>query len=546
MTSMSIIYAFYFTLGIIFSTMLYLSISRYFSTRKSIMRSLYTVLLTSVLLTRAIPVALSTSLKKELVLIGSDQAFDYASTKYIVATGHIELNITAPRIAEYLYYPAIHLTGAMLSLITNCNICVVCVMPMIELLIISLALRRLFKSSIRLIILFPILATNGYFSIFHTQYIREVYSFTLFGILLLLTTKTAVMCKVKVLSDQIVALILLVSLAFSHYYTRYTFILLLYLILIIFTLNSGLRKLSLKHLNKTIAVGTLTSMLYDLYMSIAYTLKLKPEDWLKNILDTYRRLITADFVSSAVEVSEKVGTILPEYERLGIFLNQLVPLFLFAIYVIHNLSSKNRRTKLFITITMLLFCYYGFLLLKLSQNLYVVNLGLRASQYVLLLLLIAITIDLECLCLNFSKSNIMEKRRVMRSKLVLSMLIFIVFLSTITYPSLLSPPFKGLAPSYYVSYNIAKSLNALLPLYANRICTLVREPGNPVNDLFNGFVCGFLPEKSNVIVSLIHDIHEIHNSKDISCDVIYVAGDFDISQKAYRILDARTFALYIA
>ncbi|MEM3885439.1 MAG: hypothetical protein QXG77_07075 [Nitrososphaerota archaeon] len=229
-----------------------------------------------------------------------------------------------------------------------------------------------------------------------------------------------------------------------------------------------------------------------------------------------------------------VGVKLPEYDRLGIIINQSIPLALFVIYVLYIVTATKKISLKELSLTLMLaFSYYGVLLLKTAPDLYIVNIGLRASQYILLLYIVRVMNSIE-------RARIQHDTR--KGRLFFFMLIMSISLSIVTYPSLLPPSLKGLEPSYYIPYTTAKVINPLLPYYAPEICVLAEAPGIPVNDLFNGFIYGFIPERIDLVVSRIYP--RMRSSNELRCDIIFFTDYTKELQWTGKIFDTKIFSLY--
>lgn len=495
------------------------------------------LLLCSALLARAIPVLLAISFNESLVLTGSDQAFDHALTRCIqelsVTVNYIQHSVSTPRLPEYAYYPALHLTGVALSIVTSCNMCAVMFIPMVEPVLLFTFLRRFIKQDVAVALLLLLIVTNGYFSIFHTQYIREVYSFLILCSLILVIARMISGDEGGSFPGLTLLGILTASFIFSHFYLRYASLLILHVLVSTSYRRVKLQKKFLPVLSKLTLLIFNLIVTYDLYVAISYALTQKPLNYIEEIMSVYQKLVVADISSPLREVVSTVGVKLPEYDKLGIIVNQSIPLALFFIYILHISTLRNKISLSELSFNLaLILSYYGLLLLKISQNLYVVNIGLRASQYTLLLYFIRVAKSMEDMRIRYDT----------RKRLFLPLIITIA-LSVATYPSLLPPSLKGLEPSYYIPYMTAKTISTLLPRYDLRICVIVEAPGIPISELFNGFIYGLVPERLNFIVLRLYGASHVQGYSRPPCDIIFYT-DFAEELRYGRIFDVKLFALY--
>jgi len=507
-----------------------------FSTKS--LQLLRVLLLSSALLARAIPVLLTMSFNEDFVLTGSDQAFDHALTRCIqelsIPVNYIQHKLSIPRLPEYAYYPALHFTGAAISIVTSCKICAAMFIPIIEPVLLFPFLRRFIKQDVTVALLLLLLLTNGYFSIFHTQYIREVYSFLILCSLILVIARMVSGNEGSSFSGLILLIILTASFIFSHFYLRYVSLLIFHVLVYTSYKCVKLQKRFLPALNKLILLIFSLIVTYDLYIAISYALTLKPLNYIEEIMNIYQKLMVADISSPLREAVSTVGVKLPEYDKLGIIVNQSIPLALFIIYIPHILTSRNKTSLREFSFNLaLIFSYYGLLLFKTLQDLYVVNIGLRASQYILLLYFIRVAKSMESMRVRYDA----------RKRFFLLFTIITIALSVATYPNLLPPSLKGLEPSYYIPYMTAKAINPFLPRHDLRICVTAEAPGIPVSDLFNGFIYGFIPERIDLFVLRVYGASHVLGYNGPPCDIIFYT-DFTEELRYGRIFDVKLFALY--
>ncbi|MEM3449934.1 MAG: hypothetical protein QXP38_13880 [Nitrososphaerota archaeon] len=268
---------------------------------------------------------------------------------------------------------------------------------------------------------------------------------------------------------------------------------------------------------------------------------MKPASYLEEILNIYWRLIRIDISESLVEATRTVGVSLPEYERLGIFVNQSTPLILFTIYVFCiAISNRKHSWKRLLFNLILMLLYYMLLILKISHDLYVVNIGLRASQYMLLIFSVMIVKSIEDLWIH----NDVKGNGAGEAGISSILLMVPIIMSIVTYPSLLSPSLKGLAPSYYIPYISAKDINPLLPNHTLNICVAVESIGMPESDLFRGFIYGFLPDRINLALSRICKTPDVRRPNNVNCDIIFFTNELE-PREGIRIFDAELFTLHV-
>jgi len=513
------------------------------------------ILLIFILILKFLPVLLSLDISDQIILTGSDQAFDHATIKYIIIHGHIPSNVKAFRINEYSSYPSIHLTGAVYSLITNNFIMIVLIVPVVEALLLFIFMYFVFKNLWLATIGSTLMLTSGYFAVFHISFVREVYA----NILGLFALKLIII-QLKRYSNlynntnMLIALVLVfITMSMAHYYYRYAW-LFIFIALGRFIFNPKSNKLvnvmSSSMFRHLLLLYILFLITFDVFSAVHYLQSLNLSQIFAIIFQTYSRLFTWESQELLSQVSENVGKGLPEINRLMILLNSLVPLFTFFIVILFYIFTNIHRKILLSNIVyagLMVILYYALLLLKASPDLYVVNIGMRGSQYILLILTLLI-LQITRIYIDFINkiSGDTDLGKTISFKILILAFFITILVSVSTYPALLPPTLLGLEPTYFIPYNVALNLSNLKVFNnSSALYVLVTDIGVPESDLFRGFIYGLLPyydvAVSRITIGEYYNAIALHTKFPIFISSeLYLYGRFDDLNK---ILDVRLFIL---
>lgn len=472
-------------------------------------RSIFTVGLVLLMSVRIVPILLI--IDNEHILIGSDQAYDYALSKIIMINGKIVRNEINARNIEYSYYPAIHLFLSIYMLISGFSGAYVCaIIPLVEVFALFIFYYVFLHRKISLAIFGALLAsTTGYYALFHIQAVREVYAFALY---FFICTTLYLSSLKRINSAGLPLILLIIAFSISHFFTRIAGT-----IVLVFTLMfRELFKKSYAYTSSTqrnpsyfyILLMLLSMIVWDQLHLFAYARSISLGTYFKEMLSFIHEQIAETKVYTQAQT---IGSGLPEFDRYFIYINVLAaPMFLLWVFFYKNLGSR-RQKMLLITI---LATYILSLLFRFTNDYYVVNIGLRSSEWIWLTFLL--------LSLYILRNSFIYNRG---SRSTSNLLLVILLISVVTFPGLLPPTIKTHELTYYIPAKTAEMFstsNYASSLY-DEIYVLVRGPGTPDPDSFRGF------DSSLIIPHKVHrvTITEILNKIKVShpC-IIYVDNTY--------------------